>query len=174
MAGRTGNRYQSSTARQSYVYGNAVAQPAYEPRKQAGSQERKSKPVSVQVRRNRRQSLRVNKAYVVFMAVAAVLALVVCVNYVQLQSELTKRSQNITALQEELAAAKEENTTKYNVVMDSVNLEQVREKAINELGMTYADDSQIVEYDNPSGDYAEQYEDIPKDGVVASAKDVQN
>ena len=77
-------------------------------------------------------------------------------------------------MQEELADMKEENTTKYNTIMDSVNLEEVRDKAINELGMVYADKDQIVEYDNPNGDYVKQYEEIPDDGMLASSKDVQN
>ena len=41
-------------------------------------------------------------------------------------------------LQEELANLNEANTTKYNAVMDSVNLEEVREKAMDDLGMVYA------------------------------------
>ena len=94
-----------------------------------------------------------NSAYVIFLAVAAVMALIVCVNYVQLQSRITSRSKNITAMQEELAELREENNTKYNAVMDSVNLEEIRDKAQNELGMVYASPEQIVEYDNPATDY---------------------
>ena len=48
---------------------------------------------------------------------------------------------------------KEENTTRYNVVMDSVNLEEVRDRAINDLGMGYATSDQIIEYQNPVNDY---------------------
>ena len=84
--------------------------------------------------------------------------LLLCVNYVRLQSEVTKHSKNVTALQEELADLKEENTTKYNAVVDSVNLDVIREKAINQLGMTYATPDQIMEYDNPASDYVKQYE----------------
>lgn len=107
--------------------------------------------------------------YVVFLSAAAILALVICVNYVQLQAKLTNHSKNITALQEELSELKEENNTKYNAVMDSVNLEEIREKAQNELKMVYATSDQVVEYDRPSSDYVKQYENIPEDGVLASA-----
>ena len=107
------------------------------------------------------------------MTAAAVLMLVVCVNYVQLRSEITSRSKNISAMQTELAQMREENNTKYNVIMDSVNLDEIRTKAMNELGMVYANKDQIVEYDNPAGDYVKQYENIPEDGVLASSKKVQ-
>ena len=59
-----------------------------------------------------------SSAYVVFLTIAALMALIVCVNYVQLQSRITSRSKNITAMQEELADMKEENNTKYNAIMD--------------------------------------------------------
>lgn len=110
-----------------------------------------------------------NSAYVVFLAIAALVALIVCVNYVRLQSSITSRSKNITVLQKELADMKEENTTKYNAVMDSVNLDEIREKAEGELGMVYASPDQIVEYDDPATDYVKQYENIPEDGALAQS-----
>ena len=148
-----------SKAGQAYMYGNVVAKPEYEPKKNRSSVKRRKK-VSRQVQKNRNRALHMNAAYVV---------LLLCVNYVRLQSELTKHSKNVTALQEELADLKEENTTKYNAVVDSVNLDVIREKAINQLGMTYATPDQIVEYDNPASDYVKQYEDIPENGVLAQS-----
>ncbi len=160
-------------ASQMYVYGNTVTKPVYEPRREEVERPRK-KHTSKQVRKNQSKALRMNRAYVIFLAVAAIAMLIVCVNYIQLRSTITSRSANITALQEELASLREENNTKYNVVMDSVNLEEVRTTAIEELGMVYADKGQIVEYDNPTGGYIKQYEEIPEDGVIASSKNVQD
>ena len=155
--------------KQAYQYGNVVVQPDYTPRRQE-SPTRPKKQVSRQVRRNRRQALHMSSAYVVFLALAAIIALIVCVNYVRLQSSITSRSKNITALQEELADLKEENTTKYNAVMDSVNLEEIRQKAEEELGMVYASPDQIVEYDDPATDYVKKYEDIPENGALAQSE----
>lgn len=151
---------------QMYVYGNVVTKPAYEPGRRAKEPEQPKK-VSRQVRKNRRKALHISPGYVIFLAVAAILALAACVNYVQLQSRITNYSKSITEMQEELADMKEENNTKYNAVMDSVNLDEIREKAQGELGMVYASSDQIVEYDNPASDYVKQYESIPEDGVIA-------
>ena len=104
-----------------------------------------------------------------FLSAAAILALVICVNYVKLQSRLTSYSKNIAALQGELADMREENHTKYNAVMDSVNLEEIREKAQEGLGMVYATPDQVVGYQRPSADYVKQYENIPEDGVLAQS-----
>ena len=173
MAARTSARRRVQNQRVSgsagmYVYGYAVPKPAYEPQRRTAEPARRQH-VSHQVKQNRKKAMGINKAYVVFLSVAAILMLVVCVQYVQLRAELTNRSKNITALQEELANLNEANTTKYNAVMDSVNLEEVREKAMDDLGMVYANENQVVEYDNPDGDYIKQYEQIPDEGVVASS-----
>lgn len=107
--------------------------------------------------------------YVVFLSAAAILALIICVNYVKLQSRMTGYSKNISALQGQLANMKEENNTKYNAIMDSVNLEEIRERAQENLGMVYATSEQVIEYQRPSADYVKQYENIPEDGVLAQS-----
>ncbi len=159
---RTYNR----TTNQSYVYGNVVTKPSYEPRRHVEEPQRRT---SRQVRRNRKKALQMSPGYVMFLAIAAVIALVICVNYVQLQSRITSQSKNITAMQEELAQMREENNTRYNAVMDTVNLEEVREKA-EKMGMVYATSDQIITYSSPSADYVKQYESIPEDGVLAQSK----
>ena len=130
----------------------------------------KKKKLDRQILKNRRKAMRMNPAYVMFLSIAAVAALVVCVWYLQVRAELTSRTEHITELQQELADAKEENTTRYNV-MDSVNLEEVRDRAINDLGMGYATSDQIIEYQNPVNDYVKQYESIPKSGVLGQTTD---
>ena len=156
-----------SKAGQAYMYGNVVANRNMTKKNRIIRKREKSK--ADRYRKIEIRALHMNAAYVVFLAIAATIVLLLCVNYVRLQSELTKHSKNVTALQEELADLKEENTTKYNAVVDSVNLDEIREKAINQLGMTYATPDQIVEYDNPASDYVKQYENIPENGVLAQS-----
>ena len=155
-----------------YIYGNTVRQAEVMPQRQEEPRkEHKKKKLDRQILKNRRKAMRMNPAYVMFLSIAAVAALVVCVWYLQVSAELTSRTEHITELQQELADAKEENTTRYNVVMDSVNLEEVRDRAINDLGMGYATSDQIIEYQNPVNDYVKQYESIPKSGVLGQTTD---
>ena len=161
MAARTAVRgYSSVRSGQAYVYGNTVPKPVREPERRRKT----TKKVSRQVRNNQKRALRVSAGYVVFLTVAA---LVVCVGYVRLQAKITDTSKNLTAMQEELADLREENDTRYNAVMDSVNIEEIKEKAQKDLGMVYATPDQVVEYESPSADYVKQYENIPEDGVLA-------
>ncbi|MEG1505545.1 MAG: hypothetical protein RR369_04340 [Lachnospiraceae bacterium] len=159
--------------RQTYMYGNAATQPEIAPRRWEEAEPLQPKKVSKQVRRNRKKAMRINSGYVVFLTVAAVLALVVCVNYLHLQSEMVGHSKQITVLQQELSSIKEENNTKYSAVMNSVSLEDVRNKAMNELGMVHVTPEQIVSYQNRSGDDVKQYEGIPKSGVLASSRRIE-
>lgn len=154
---------------QIYLYGNTVRKEA----PVAGKQEvrvEQPKKVSLQVRKNRRNATHINAGYVAYLAIAAVLTLLVCVQYLRLQSEITTRSENITVLQRELVSAQEENTTKYNAILDTINLEQIREKAMTEFGMVYAQPGQIIEYKSPTNDYVKQYEAIPESGVLAQSQ----
>ena len=105
-----GYRSMQYGSRQAYMYGNIVTKPEYEPRRRKSSAKPKKK-VSRQVQKNRNRALHMNAAYVIFLAVAATVVLLLCVNYVRLQSELTRRSKHVTALQEELADLKEQKLT---------------------------------------------------------------
>lgn len=154
------------TNRQTYVYGNTVTKPVYEPEHRERAPRRRT---SYQVRKNRKKALQMGPGYVLFLATAALIALVVCVGYIKLQASVTSQSKQVTAMQEELAQMREENNTRYNAVMDTVNLEEVRERAL-EMGMVYASSNQIITYQSPSADYVKQYESIPEDGVLAQSK----
>ena len=59
---------------------------------------------------------------------------------------------------------------RYNAIVDSVNLDEVRKKAKKDLGMVDASDSQVVEYKKPSLDYVKQYESIPKEGALTKVQ----
>lgn len=168
-AGRRPTYNRQMYSRQTYVYGNTVRKPDVVPRRREAFVPEQPKKVSRQVRKNRREAMHMNAAYVVFLAIAAVIALIICVNYLQLRADLRNRSNHITALQRELAEKKEANTTKLNNAMDSVNLKDVQKKAVSEFGMTYASADQVITYKSASGNYVKQYKDIPKSGISAES-----
>ena len=155
----------------SYVYGTSARKVAVQVQPERPAEQ--TKELSKQVRQNRSRALHMNRGYVVFLAIAAFVTLVACTQYLQLQSEITDRSERITALQQELADRKEANTTKYNAVVNSINLEEVRERAMNDLGMVYAQEEQVITYKNPANVSVRQYADIPESGVVASSEVVK-
>ena len=92
------------TSRGMYIYGNTVRQAEVMPQRQEEPRkEHKKKKLDRQILKNRRKAMRMNPAYVMFLSIAAVAALVVCVWYLQVRAELTSRTEHITELQHRIA-----------------------------------------------------------------------
>lgn len=143
----------------SYVDGTAVRKLDYAP---AGKPERKQNPkTSLATKKNRERALQMNLGYVLFLTAAAVVTVFMCVNYLQLQAKGTKLQKEVTALETQLDAAILENDSDYNRIMTSIDLEHIKDVAMNDLGMIYAKKTQIITYESQNGDYVRQYSDIP-------------
>ena len=111
----------------------------------------------------------VNVLYMIFLAAASCMVLWSCVNYLQLQAETTSRVKHIESLETELEDLRKENNDNYTRIMTSVDLDHIRDVAINELGMVYAEPNQVILYDGGTDDYVRQNGSIPPD--YSSMKD---
>lgn len=78
------------------------------------------------------------------------------IQYIRLSSEITVLTSNITSLESQVDTLKNENDEYYGRIMSNIDLEEVREIAIAELGMDYATADQIITYDSRMDDYVEQ------------------
>jgi cell division protein FtsL len=114
-----------------------------------------------QIEAVRELSLSMNLRYVLFLTVAAVAVVTICVYFLKLQAISTKLQKRTVSLQTTLKDLKMENDIVYNEILSSVDLEKVRETAIDELGMSFPSQTQIAYYDAASSDYVKQYEEIP-------------
>ncbi len=142
-----------------YVDGTAVRKLQTAP---AARTQRQQKPsVSPAAKRNRERALSMNLGYVTFLTAAAVISVLMCVNFLQLQAKGTKLQKEVTSLETQLNSAILENNSDYNRIMTNVDMEHVKDVAMNELGMVYAKKSQIVTYEMEDNDYVRQYSEIP-------------
>ena len=82
-------------------------------------------------------------------------------NFLQLQSEGISYRNKIASLESQLTELKLANDNAYEEAVSSVDMEEVKRIAVNELGMTYADEGQIILYNNQEGDYIRQYAEVP-------------
>lgn len=144
-----------------YVYGNAVRKLETAPEINPNQPERRVTRNAI--RKNREKAKHMNPAYVVFLSVATIVTVAVCLQYVQLRSEITGRIENIAALEAELSDLKIENDAEYSRITNSVNLEEIKQIAMEELGMVYANEDQVVLYEDKEAEYFRQYEDIPEE-----------
>ena len=114
-----------------------------------------------QIEAVRERSLSMNLRYVLFLTVAAVAVVTICVYFLKLQATSIQLQKRTVSLQTTLKDLKIENDIVYSEIISRIDLEKVREKATGELGMTYPDESQITYYNAASSDYVKQYEEVP-------------
>ena len=115
-------------------------------------------------RRKHQQRLQRNKGIdkvsLVVFTCALVATVYVAVGYLKAQQQVRALEGQITSLQKEVISIKNEN----GAIADSaeqVDLEYVKNIAINQLGMVHPADNQVIDYDSARKDYVKQYADIP-------------
>ncbi len=151
--------YTSRTAKGGvYIQGNTARQleEIYEPQ-----QRRKKKHTGNTVRKNREKARHMNMGYVFFLSLAMVVAGWVLIGYIRLQADITTSIKNISRLESKLNTMKLDNDEEYNRITSSVDLEEVKRIAIQELGMRYAEEGQIITFSGKGSDYMRQVADIP-------------
>ncbi|MBE5916785.1 MAG: hypothetical protein E7273_08075 [Pseudobutyrivibrio ruminis] len=111
--------------------------------------------------RRRVAALRKNRLLTGYMIVAVIMTCVMLVGYVALQTNVTTRMNHIASLENELSNVNADNKAAESRIAMTTNLSEIKDKAINELGMVYATSSQIVYYNVDGTDYMSQYQDIP-------------
>ena len=102
-----------------------------------------------------------NIGSVLSMAIAMVAAGFILTWYLTLQSDITNSVKHIAALESELNQLRRDNDENYSRITSNVDLEEVKRVAIQELGMTYAREGQIVIFNGEGSDYVRQTGDIP-------------
>ena len=103
-----------------------------------------------------------NLGYVLFLSCAVIAAGLILTIYIGLQSDITNSIKNISRLESQLNALKLDNDEEYSRITSSVDLEEVKRIAIQELGMKYAEEGQIVIVEGGGSDYMRQMADIPQ------------
>lgn len=159
--GRDRSRQRTTQNGRTYVYVDGTAVRKFQSVPADRPQKRQDPSTSQTTKRNRERALSMNLGYVTFLTAAAVICVCTCVNFLQLQARGTRLQKEVTALETTLDAAILENDADYNRIMTSVDMEHVKDVAMNQLGMVYAKKSQIVTYEMQDGDYVRQYSEIP-------------
>ena len=133
------------------------------PKRKTSQSRPKTRQKAVARRRARARAFQMNKGYVTFLSIVAVACLFICVNYLQLQAQVTESRKQISRMESSYSDLKLSNDAAYSKAVSSVDLDKIRDIAINELGMVYANQDQIVTYEKQDKDYVRQYEEVPKE-----------
>lgn len=145
----TTNRIRNAARENLYIYDSAARD--LQVRRQMEEEPRKR--LSNETRKNRDKALHMNLGYVFFLLGAVCVCAVVLLNYLQLQSDITTKAKSISRLESTLNTKKLANEEEYNRIISSLDLENIRKIAIGELGMSYAQEGQIITYESTGYDY---------------------
>ncbi len=144
----------------SYVEGNTV-------RKLNAVPDRREE--QYQVPTPRRQANRQTKALsginitsLLILTAAIVATLYLCVDYIRVQSSISRLENEISTKQEKLITLTRNNDAAYEAVNVAYDLAYVYRVAVEELGMVYPNENTVIKYQGSDNDYVRQYEDIPQ------------
>ena len=113
-------------------------------------------------KRNREKALHMSKAYVVFLTTCVIISAFAAGYYIQAQAQVTNRMHEVAALESQVTDIKTDNDARLKRIETSVDLDYIKDVAMNQLGMKYAQEGQIVYYTVDNSNYMNQYSDIPQ------------
>ena len=152
-----------------YIEGNTVRQAApapqwEEPRKTRRelAEEKRQQMRRKAARANRENAGTFHLGHVAFIAACALSIGSCAFVMVQTQASITSRMRHVASLESQIADLKADNDARYKEIVTSVDLDYIKDYAINELGMTYASEDQIEYYQVEKSNYMDQYSDIPQ------------
>ena len=152
------NEGRNISERQAYIQGNAVKKLQEVPKRKR--QINKGNNTATK-RITKQKSIAMNNLYVGAMIISIVMICIVLMSYIGLQSSITNHVNNISKLESELYELRLSNDEMYTKIISSVDLEEIKRIAVNELGMKYAKEGQVVTYSGEGNDYVRQYDSLP-------------
>ncbi|MCR4909153.1 MAG: hypothetical protein K5985_09990 [Lachnospiraceae bacterium] len=121
-----------------------------------------SRRPSITVAKNRAKAAHMNPGYILFLCLALFICAAAAIAYVNLRSENTALMKQATKLEGTYNEMKQSNDEEFNRIKASINMEEIKRIAMEELGMRYPDEEQVVDISGKSEDYVRQYRKIPE------------
>ena len=121
---------------------------------------RSSSDIRIAARRSREQIMQMNRRYALFMGLLVVAMTLALIGYIKLMSDISATNKRIATLESQLTELRSSNNEVYNEIAGDIALEEIRRIAIDEFGMQYASQDQIVVYSDTKGDTVHQIADI--------------
>lgn len=141
-----------------YVDGNTVRKIAPYKKNARKTPVKKVEPIPERPKR----IFSMSAGYVMFLMFSLLISAAVCIWYVRLRSELTASQKVISRLENTYNSLKQSNDEEYDRIMASVDLEDIKRKAMTEYGMKYPGEDQVISISGADDDYVRQFGDIPK------------
>lgn len=171
-ANRRKQLYQNNV---SYIDGNTVRKQAIVGQNAMGSYNavpernrelpKPNRPVPTpnrQIHRQPRYMSGISKATLFILTMAIGATLYFCIELLMLQNQVSKMEKDIVSMEQNLNSLRKENDAAYEQINMVYDLDYVYRVAVNELGMVYPNNNEVITFEGTDESYVRQYADIPK------------
>lgn len=144
---------QRTSTNVTYIYGSAAHKYDHVPQRNPHRENERTPEV------HRRANARPNPVSIPLLMLSAASFIMIAfmmIQYIKLNSEIVALTTGNAKLESQINDLRIENDEYYSRIINSVDLEKVREIAIMDLGMVYVGEEQIITYDSQIDDYVEQ------------------
>lgn len=141
-----------------YVEGNTARKLNLAPQKIDREEQEKIRRQAIRRAKHRKV---VQLQYAMLFAIGISFLFVFSVRMLSVQSAIAEQRREIMLLEAEFNQLKNKNDETHKRLDSSVDLTEVYDVAIKELGMVYPKNGQIVSYEASRPDYVKQFKDIP-------------
>lgn len=167
MAEQRNRKERRYTREYSYVDGNTVRKIAVEEEPVRLPERRRHKVETEEMRRRKKAKLQRIKGMdsfsVIFLTVAIIVTMFVCVKYLGQQSDVTYMTNKIANMESDIITMKEENRTAEEEITSAIDLDYIYKVATKKLGMVHPRENQVIKYKSTKSDSVKQYGDIPSE-----------
>ena len=144
-----------------YIEGNAARKLNEVPAIQERPERKKEHKVNQKIQKNAKRAKAFDLQYTIALMVATTILFVSCISMLTLQANVTEQRRQIANLERNLNALTDNNNETSKRLESSVNLTRIYYVAVNDLGMVYPGNGQVISYKASNPDYVKQFKDIP-------------
>ena len=98
----------------------------------------------------------------VVLALAMIFSLGLCIQYLNVQSDISAIKENMSSLRNEIDTLATKNDSVEYDINSYIDVDYIIKTAKEELGMVDVNQNQIVTYNTNRNEYMEQYGDVPE------------
>lgn len=112
-------------------------------------------------KKSKKLEIRSNRLYTFYMVFLVAMTVILMSRYIDLQSAITIKLRDIAKLETQIENLKADNDAIEKRLATTVPVIEVKDQALNRLGMSYAREAQIKHYTVDNVDYMSQYKELP-------------
>ena len=112
--------------------------------------------------RDNEKAFTMSVPYVIFLTVAVIAVVLMCVEYLALNSAISDVKENISLLEDNIDTLTAQNDAMDYEINGYVDVANVVQVAVEELGMVPATKDQVFFYESSDTEYMKQFGDIPQ------------